>query len=163
MMNAAGVTCPSGRFARGRGRNPKGGVYDERGALYDIHEWVVGDPLDILEDDAIPDVVAEGKTVEEEEDEELEDVEDGREKGKRRAESLGPEVVVRVRLSDGTPDLEVLIGEKQPAGVVVKRLKEKMGRGVRLLYLGKPVEEGKTLAENGWKSGQMLNAFLFNE
>ncbi|SMR45521.1 unnamed protein product [Zymoseptoria tritici ST99CH_3D1] len=158
MMSAAGVTCPSGRFARSRGRNPRGGVYDERGALYDVHEWVVVDPGDLVEDTT--EMAGEGKNLEDEDEEE----EDGREeKGKGRAESVGEEVLVRVRLSDGSPDLEVLVGEKQTAGVIVRRVREKMGRGVRLLYLGKPVEENKTLGECGWRSGQMLNAFLFNE
>ena len=41
MLDAAGCTCPTGELARG--------VYDERGRLYEVPDWVVGDPKDLVE------------------------------------------------------------------------------------------------------------------
>ena len=41
VLDAAGCTCPTGELARG-------GVYDERGRLYEVPDWVVGDPGDLV-------------------------------------------------------------------------------------------------------------------
>ena len=43
LLDAAGCTCPTGEVARG--------VYDERGRLYELPDWVVGDPGDLVEDE----------------------------------------------------------------------------------------------------------------
>lgn len=43
VLDAAGCTCPTGEIARG--------VYDERGRLYEVPDWVVGDPGDLMENE----------------------------------------------------------------------------------------------------------------
>ena len=40
VLDAAGCTCPTGEVAKG--------VYDERGRLYEVPDWVVGDPGDLV-------------------------------------------------------------------------------------------------------------------
>ncbi|CZT24556.1 uncharacterized protein RCC_10281 [Ramularia collo-cygni] len=159
ILDALNMNCPSGKFARGRGRDRNnGGVFDERGALYDIPNWVVSDPLDIVED-------AEDKIgIADDSDDALNEDEDAarkrEEKGKGRVIDLGEEMKVKVRLSDGTGDQEITFGAKQKAGVIVKKVLEQHGQSVRLLHLGKTIDEKQTLEAQGWQPGTVLNAFM---
>ncbi|KAF1826528.1 uncharacterized protein K489DRAFT_376950 [Dissoconium aciculare CBS 342.82] len=52
LLDAGCVTCPTGRVAKGRAKSDRerGGVYDDRGRLYEVPEWVLRDPDDIVED-----------------------------------------------------------------------------------------------------------------
>lgn len=161
ILDALNMSCPSGRVSRGRGRDRgNGGVYDERGELYDIPNWVVVDPRDIVEDN--DDKI--GIDGPDDSDDALDGDEDAarkrEEKGKGRAVDLGEETKVKVRFSDGTADLEISFGAKQNAGVVVKKVLEQRGERVTLMHLGKKIDEKQTLEAQGWHTGNVLNAFL---
>lgn len=173
VLDAANISCPNGRFAKGRGRNRDrkgGGVFDERGVLYDIPEWVVVDPGDVIEDGhPHHEKDIDGGSDGADDDEgpyEGDGIRISREdKGKGRAEDLdlGEKVTVRCRLSSSAVDKVVEYHTKQPAGVVVERVREHFGgANVRVMFRGRVVDESKPLSECGWTSKDMLSVFVTN-
>jgi hypothetical protein len=180
ILDALGATCPTGKIARGSRKNggggrsgSKGGLYDERGEMYDIPPWVVVDPEDVVEDedDEEKDVEA-GAPVEPDdngEDEDGEDTDDPAavarrrdEKGKGRAEDPGEIVQLRARLSDRGTDITISIGMKQKISDIVRSIRQRIGdKRVRLMYLGKALDERTTLEDTGWTRGHVLNAMVF--
>ncbi|KAK4506446.1 hypothetical protein PRZ48_000178 [Zasmidium cellare] len=170
ILDAVGVTVPNGKISKNRGRDRmRGGVYDDKGAPYDIPDWIVADPRDLIED------AGTEKEIDGADDDDDEDWEGGvpvtssgddkeavRPKGKGRAEDIGEAIKLRARLSDRGTDVEVTLGSKQPVRTALQRIREQIDvKRVRLVYMGKPMEEGKTLADCGWRSGQVVNAFVF--
>ncbi|KAI5369596.1 Putative Ubiquitin domain-containing protein 1/2 [Septoria linicola] len=157
IMEAANVTCPTGRFARGKGKDrQQEGVYDDRGKLYDIPYWVVADPEDIIEGGDEKEIDG---AEEEEELAELDQTIRG-EKGKGRAEDIGEELRVTARLNTAK-DVTVIVGSKQTVAVVKRKIETQNGiRLKRLIHLGKVLESSQTLDSAGWKPGQVLNAFV---
>ncbi|EME50189.1 hypothetical protein DOTSEDRAFT_68901 [Dothistroma septosporum NZE10] len=176
ILDATNISCPNGRFARGRGRSRDGrgkggGVYDAQGLLYDIPDWVVVDPADIIEEEHEKEIDAGSDGAE---DEVYEDKRDGigpaspgkEDKGKGRADEvdMGEKVKVRCRLSTSQGDLLVDYWSRQPARYVAERIKEMTGQGkVKLMFMGKVVDEGKPLGECGWTGNHIVSVFVLNE
>ncbi|KAK5120957.1 hypothetical protein LTR85_005741 [Meristemomyces frigidus] len=164
VLDAANVTSPLGRIYvdKGKHRRP-GGVYDERGEIYDIPKWVVADPQDLVEDQEEKDV--EGGASDEEEDlaaaqQTLAAERRRQDKGKGRAESPGEKLYVKVRFSDGSPDVAFTADAKHPVAASLRQAEHMSGKSVRLMYLGKSLREDKTLLEQGWQKGHVLNAMV---
>jgi hypothetical protein len=155
ILDASGATCPTGKFCveRRRGGQKKGGVYDDKGLLYEIPGWVVSDPEDLV---AEPEI--EGKDINEESEDEID-----AEKGVVCEEKIGELVSVRARLSDRGTDVVVEMGTNQKVSVLVKKVQEKAGieQKVKLAYMGKILEEHKPLGQTSWKEGHILNALVF--
>ncbi|KAG9560674.1 hypothetical protein KCU71_g8850, partial [Aureobasidium melanogenum] len=155
ILDASGATCPTGKFCveRRRGGQKKGGVYDDKGLLYEIPGWVVSDPEDLV---AEPEI--EGKDINEESEDEID-----AEKGVVCEEKIGELVSVRARLSDRGTDVVVDMGTNQKVSVLVKKVQEKAGieQKVKLAYMGKILEEHKPLGQTSWKEGHILNALVF--
>ncbi|KAL8800441.1 MAG: hypothetical protein Q9182_005194, partial [Xanthomendoza sp. 2 TL-2023] len=113
IVDAVGVTVPTGDLVEG--------AFDERGGLYVLPGWVVGEPEGLVPEE-----------VEEEGGEERGGVfgdEDGREeKGKEVLDTgvvAGGTVRVRARLSDrGGPDVVVLVGQDERVGTLGRRVAE---------------------------------------
>jgi hypothetical protein len=193
--------------AKGRAKSDRerGGIYDDRGRLYEVPEWVVRDPDDIIEDgksaglggshddDRIFGVADDDDGMDEDEEED-----DGKEsngggapgehreadrdtptdsgklrvlpkplpqgeKGKSRALDLGEMQRVRVRLSTGANDVEVSLGTLQRVAVLHRLLRARVigaEEQVRIFYLGRVLDPSKTLAEQGWKPGDVLSALV---
>lgn len=163
VLDAANVTSPKGRVYTDRGRHHGfGGVYDERGEIYDIPKWVVADPDDLIEDLDPKDV--EGGASDDEVDLKgaFRDIAERRRqaKGKGRAESPGEMLDVKVRFSDGSPDITFPVDAKHPVTVTLRQAEQLSGKSVRLMYLGKSLREDKTLLEQGWQKGHVLNAMV---
>jgi hypothetical protein len=160
ILDAMGMSCPNGRVAGGRGQHrEKGGLYDERGELYDIPTWVLTNPEDIVEE-------GEKEELEDKDEAERGDIVTAArrrdEKGKGRAEDPGETVEVRARLSDRGTDIIVSIGLKQRVSAVIRSLQNQIGnKRVRLMYLGKTLDERSTLEESGWRQGHVINAMVF--
>jgi hypothetical protein len=151
IADAVGLNVPDGKVAvgsepRSRGRTRRtGGVFDERGVGYDIPAWVVADPEDVVEEAA-----GEGEVL--------------GEKGKGKAGDVGKIVSVKARLSDRSLDVVVKMGMGQTAAVVCAEVHKRIGpRKIRLLYLGQVWSETKTLEELGYKEGDVVSAFVFDE
>lgn len=156
IMDAANITCPHGRVARGRGKNRQlEGVYDSRGKLYEIPYWLVTDPADIIEqgdDEKDTDDTRDDAT----------SLQAAREKGKGRADGdIGDEVRVTARLNNTARDVTVAIGTKQTISVLRRNIEEQSHvRLKRLIHLGKILNDDQTLEATGWKAGQILSAFV---
>jgi hypothetical protein len=150
ILDAVGLNVPDGKVAvgsepRSRGRTRKtGGVFDERGVGYDIPAWVVADPEDVVEETGETEELAE--------------------KGKGKAGDVGEIVTLKARLSDRSMDVVVQIGMGQTAAVVCAEVHRRIGpRKIRLLYLGQVWSETKTLEELGYKEGDVVSAFVFDD
>ncbi|KAK0933795.1 hypothetical protein LTR29_014663, partial [Friedmanniomyces endolithicus] len=183
VLDAAALTTPRGSVGRGKGSDGRrGGVWDSGGGFYEVPGWVVGDPLDVVEDlekeegaggEKVGglDGVGGGGAEEEDTDEDLKrEVLVAQppppkvpkvEKGKGRAQSPGRVVRVACRRSDRGRDLVVEYNEKEPAATLAVRVRDKVGdKRVRLVFRGRLVDDGKTLAAQGWKEGFVVNAFV---
>ena len=164
ILDAINMTCPNGRVARGRGRHrEKGGLYDERGELYDIPAWIVTDPEDLIEDEGEKDVL-DGADSDDGDVQTIDPTATTRrnEKGKGRAEDPGEILQIRARLSDRGTDIIVSAGTKQKIAVIVRGIQDQIGRKrLRLMYLGKTLDERTTLMDSGYKQGHVLNAMVF--
>lgn len=171
IVDALGITCPSGRVASGRGRDKvKGGVYDERGVLYELPVWVIADPEDIVEeeetdDKAVTDGAEKLPTAGDDDDVSIASPSTPSrrdEKGKARLDDIGDIVHIRCRLSDRGTDVTVEVGRKQQVSVLIRKIQEKVGsKRIRIMYLGKALEERKSVAESGWREGHVVNAMVF--
>lgn len=161
ILDAMNVTCPSGRVASGRGRNrEKGGLYDERGELYNIPVWILTDPQDLVADEKDR---TDGAADDDDDEESAEAAEARREeKGKGRAEDPGEMVRLRARLSDRGTDVFVSVGTREKISVVIRAIQEQAGRKrIRLMYLGKTLGERSTLEQSGWQQGHVINALVY--
>ncbi|CAK1355547.1 hypothetical protein CB0940_00738 [Cercospora beticola] len=157
VLDAAGLTVPNGRLARGaKGRERSlEGVYDDRGKLYDIPYWIVADPADIIEGGDEKDI---DNT---EDDEDVDSASRREEKGKGRAEDIGDEMRVTARLNTAAQDVTVTIGTKQTILVLKRKIEQQNNIKLnKLIHLGKILKDHQTLESTGWKSGQILNAFV---
>lgn len=65
-------------------------------------------------------------------------------------------------MSDRSTDVTVRVGSKEKIAVAVRKIQEQIGnKRVRLAYLGHVLQEGKTLEEQGFKTGNVVNAYVF--
>ena len=164
ILDALNVTCPTGRIARDRGKHKeRGGVFDERGELYDIPAWVVTDPQDIIEDKE-KDSNNDGAAADDDDDENAISTSQRKdEKGKGRAEDPGESVVLRARLSNTGADVTVTVGTKEKIESAVRQIQTQIGsKRVRLMYLGKTLDERATLEQSAWKQGHVVNALVYD-
>jgi len=172
ILDAANLTCPNGSVVSySRRDRQRAGVYDERGELYDIPAWVVQDPEDIVDEGAEKHAVDGAMDEEDDIDKDAEDMEDTTlaaqqrsrdEKGKGRAADLGDMMTIRARLSDRATDVAVTIGSKQKVAALIRGVQDHIGaKRVRLMYMGKVLDERRTILEQGWVQGHVVNALVF--
>lgn len=106
-----------------------------------------------------------------------------RDKGKGKEPVDDDPVRVRCRLSDrGGADIVVALGRQQPVATLRRRLREvagmrtstveggegvsvrnvemRIGGRLKMAYMGRMLDERKTLEEQGWKEGSVVNAFV---
>ncbi len=115
IIDAAGVTLPKGDLISG--------AYDEAGNFYQMPEFIVSDPVNVIIDVVGRD--AKGEEVEGTDEEEVERRRD--EKGKGVLKS-GDMINIKARLSDrGGPDVQVLMGKDQNVRVLARRVQEEGG------------------------------------
>lgn len=166
IIDAAAITLPTGYLEQG--------AYDERGMLYRLPETVVSDPVNVVDDDdqetmigddapskkieagglAVPPQPSTNSHTEEKVD-----------KGKDAVERDA--MKVRCRLSDrGSPDTIVLVGQKQPVSVLVRRLRSEAtiasSSRVKIVYFGRILDESKTLEDQGWQQGHVVQVLVSN-
>ena len=118
IINAADITVPTGDMVEG--------VYDPAGQYYQLPEFVVADPTNLLEDEP----VNLQKGVEDSESADvdtthLESVETTKEeKGKGKAPKKGDGVKVKARLSDQAKDVAVWIDKGEKVQGLIERIKD---------------------------------------
>ncbi|EEQ28729.1 conserved hypothetical protein [Microsporum canis CBS 113480] len=173
IIDAAGITVPTGDVCEG--------CYDESGALYKFPEAIVSDPVNLADDDATEESFKfdAGADLDPADDEtsttklvmgssssdDLLDKEKERrreEKGKWNERDL---IKVTARLSDrGGPDVVVSIGKEQTVAALARRIQVEAGlptsTRIQIVYLGKFFRESHTLLAQGWKEGNVVNAYV---
>lgn len=102
VLDAAGGTCPTGQLWKG--------VYDELGNEYKVPEWVVVEPVGMVEDSTDDD--EEGEV-------ESEDMTGAEEKGKGK---MGDMVKIKARLSDRGTDVVVKASLEESVRTVITRV-----------------------------------------
>lgn len=160
IMTAVGLTSPTGRLEEG--------AYDERGVLYRLPQEVVSDPLNVLDDDnetVVGDDILQKKLDIEAAEASNEDL--VAEKGDKGKEMLEDTLKVRCRLSDrGGQDFNVVIAESASVGLLVRRLRSEAtiasSAKVRIAYMGRIMAEGKTLQEQNWVPGHVVQVLVSN-
>ncbi|MCJ1450434.1 hypothetical protein MMC28_000765 [Mycoblastus sanguinarius] len=156
ILDAAAITVPTGDL--------KNGAYDEAGNLYQIPEYIISDPQNIVLDQQ--ETIGKGETSNEVTDDDDEIERKREEKGKEVLKS-GDIVKVKARLSDrGGADIIIPLGKEQPVRILVRRIQEEAsmnGKGkVKIAYMGKILKEGDTLQAQGWREGHVVNALVFD-
>ena len=169
------MTLPTGKMEEGG--------YDEHGNLYRVSEAVLSDPSNMIDEDGDDQTVigtAEAKELSrlDEDDSKVAAPEPTHEdKGKAVVDSNS--MKVKCRLSDrGGPDVIVLLGRDQTVGILIQRVRDDGDvsasstawipltiqvptvAGIRIAYLGQILDETKSLLEQGWKEGHVLNALV---
>ncbi|KAH7028349.1 hypothetical protein B0J12DRAFT_584166, partial [Macrophomina phaseolina] len=145
VLDAAGATCPTGEVWRG--------VFDEWGTEYRVPEWVVVEPVGVVEDDE-----GEGDGYGEEDGEQSL----AEEKGKGK---MGEIVKLKARLSDRGSDVVVEVGMEERVSSVIAKIAETAQvpptNRIRLAYLGKIFRENASLAAQSYSDGHVVNALVF--
>lgn len=173
IVNAAGLIITNGDLVEGG--------YDQQGALYRVPEHIVQDPDNMLPepDDSERRPPADGSAPSPEIENNIrataeDDCGDAEgtatsttadlvDKGKERERDS---MRVRCRLSDREgADVIVRLGRSQTVATLKRRLYGEAGVDerkfrLRIVYLGRMLEETKTLEEQGWKEGQVVNTLV---
>lgn len=182
ILDAVGMTLPTGRLEEGG--------YDEAGNLYRLPAAVLSNPTNIqpdADDDVETDTLHVADTKEGDkviEDDELDKVTipaspTKEEKGKAPLERDA--LKIKCRLSDrGGPDIVVPLGKPHNVGALVRRVRDESEVSefqlfwveincwpqvpsearVRVAYLGRILDEKRSLQDQGWKEGQVVNILV---
>ncbi|KAK5657784.1 hypothetical protein OQA88_2857 [Cercophora sp. LCS_1] len=164
ILDAADITLPSGDLAQG--------AYDSLGNYYSMPEYIVSDPLNLSQGPALGDSFEDAKADFTAGEETAEETEEGDEVERRREEKgkavldVRDLISVRARLSDGSKDVIVSVGKEDNVRTIARSITEGAqlppNKKVRIAYMGKILKEGSSLPEQGWKSGHVVNALVFN-
>ncbi|KAK8084466.1 hypothetical protein PG997_005737 [Apiospora hydei] len=172
ILKAAEVTLPTGNLANG--------VYDALGTYYAVPEWIVCDPVNVVEsggaDDDDDDDAKDPKADDDEADltggEETAEDDVDEEEALRRREEKGKAVAdvrdlikIRARLSENSRDIILTIGTNESVRSVIRKIKEEANlppnKGVRLSYMGRILKEATSLLDQGFQKGHVVNAFIY--
>ncbi|KAK7221910.1 hypothetical protein V2G26_009913 [Clonostachys chloroleuca] len=160
ILSAAEILLPTGNLANG--------VYDSLGNYYALPEWIVCDPVDVLEDGK-GDLSGEGGDTTAGEDNDDDDSITGegehkREKGKEIVD-VSEQIALRARLSENGRDYKVTVGKTEHIRSIAKKIAEEAQlpatKKIRIAYMGKILKESGSLENQGWQEGHILNALVF--
>ncbi|CZS90945.1 uncharacterized protein RCO7_01338 [Rhynchosporium graminicola] len=158
ILKAAGVTIPSGNLTRD--------VYDGLGARYDLPDYVVSDPTNLVElstksvrDDGNK---SEDGGAREDEDELWRKEEIRRGKAVVKSEDMTD---IRVKLSDReTPPLVVSVNKQDLVRIITQTINDEAElespKHIRLAYMGKMLLGNQTLQAQGWQEGHVINGYV---
>lgn len=163
IFDAADITLPSGDLANG--------VYDSFGNYYPLPEYIVADPVDLVEggdDDTMGDTKGDITAGEDSADDgelDTSEVERRREEKGKAVVDVRDQVIVVVRLSETGRDLRLHVGKDETVRSIARRIldetRHRHDYGIRIAYLGKILKDNASLEGQGWKQGQVVNAFMF--
>ncbi|KAL6402722.1 hypothetical protein AUP68_14056 [Ilyonectria robusta] len=138
ILSAAEISLPTGNLVNG--------VYDAFGNYYQLPEWVVSDPQNLIEE---PDAGAKG------------DVSTAGDEMEGRKREKGEEVIdvremvsLRARLSENGQDINLSIAESEMVKSVARKIAQEAclasTKRIRIAYMGKMLKENSSLAAQGW-------------
>lgn len=128
IINAAEISLPTGNLAQG--------AYDSLGNYYQLPEWTVSDPENLVSiaGDAKGELSAAGEETAGEEEEDDHDDDAVEEDAERRREEKGKSVIdtrqqvtLRARLSENGRDIQVAAGESESVRTIAKRIADESG------------------------------------
>lgn len=163
ILSAAEISLPTGNLVNG--------VYDALGNYYQLPEWVVSDPQNLIQEpdaSAKTDISTAGDDTTAEDDMTDDDDEiEGRkrEKGKEVID-VREMVSLRARLSENGQDIKLSISESETVKSVARKIAQHAElastKRIRIAYMGKMLKENSSLAAQGWQTGHVVNALVFN-
>ncbi|KAL2067053.1 hypothetical protein VTL71DRAFT_1477 [Oculimacula yallundae] len=157
ILKAAGTTIPTGNLTQA--------VYDGFGARYDLPDYVVSDPTNLVElptrsEEDEGDKSEDGGAADEDELLKKEDI-------RRGKAVLNPDDLMdlHVKLSDReNKPLIVSINKQDPVRIVTKKIYDEAGlespKHLRLAYMGKILSDNKTLQAQGWQEEHVINGYV---
>jgi len=160
ILSAAEISLPTGNLSNG--------VYDALGNYYALPEWIVCDPLDVIDDgDSKGDLSTGGDETTSDDDDDLEeDSESRREEKGKGVVDVREQVTLRARLSENGRDYQIVVAKSDTVRSVARRIAEEASlasnKRVRIAYMGKMLKEGSSLESQGWKPDHIVNALVFN-
>lgn len=149
ILDAAGVTVPRGRLEEG--------VWDQQGQLYGLENWVISDPIDVIEDEDGEDEI---------------DAKDGAAsiaEGDTNAVPMkntidAPTFAIKCRMSDRGTDIMVQPRKGQATKHVAQLIREGAKLSpettLKLAYLGRILKGNKSLEDQGWQEGHVISALV---
>ncbi|KID86381.1 Ubiquitin, partial [Metarhizium majus ARSEF 297] len=165
ILSAAEISLPTGDLANG--------VYDSLGNYYQLPQWVVSDPSNLAtlcEGVDVPDMSTTGDddTAEEEVDPVslVDDSERRRhEKGKEVIDGYD-QITLRARLSETGRDFEIHVSKSDTVRNIIRKLACEASlpteKKIRIAYMGKMLKDNQPLEIQGWQTGHVVNALVFN-
>lgn len=116
ILDAAAITVPTGDL--------KNGAYDEAGNLYQMPEYVISDPQNLVSNQQGE--IRKGEVSNDATDDD-EAIERKREEKGKSVLKTGDMIKVRARLSDrGGPDVVISLGKDQAVRTLVRRVQEEV-------------------------------------
>ncbi|KAK7416141.1 hypothetical protein QQZ08_012118 [Neonectria magnoliae] len=167
ILSAAEISLPTGNLVNG--------AYDALGNYYQLPEWVVSDPQNLVEEPDAggkggisiggDDTTANDDMTEDDDDDEDEIEGRKREKGKEVID-VRELVPLRARLSESGRDIKLSISETETVRSVARKIAQYANlsstKRIRIAYMGKILKENSSLVNQGWQTGHVVNALVFN-
>ncbi|KAF4927415.1 Ubiquitin domain-containing protein 2 [Colletotrichum viniferum] len=153
ILDAADITLPTGDLAQG--------AYDQLGNYYQLNEWAVANPTNLVEDDATIDVADDDEGLS------TRDFKDDLAGGEETTEELDEDenLSLLARLSENGRDVTVGFSKTDTVKVITGKILNEAGlsptkKKIRLAFMGKLLKENLPLTEQGWTQGQVINAYV---
>ncbi|KAF4817280.1 Ubiquitin domain-containing protein 2 [Colletotrichum tropicale] len=153
ILDAADITLPTGDLAQG--------AYDQLGNYYQLNEWAVANPTNLVEDDATIDVADDDEGLS------TRDFKDDLAGGEETSEELDEDenLSLLARLSENGRDVTVGFSKTDTVKIITGRILNEAGlsptkKKIRLAFMGKLLKENLPLTEQGWTQGQVINAYV---
>ncbi|KAF5517321.1 Ubiquitin domain-containing protein 2 [Colletotrichum aenigma] len=153
ILDAADITLPTGDLAQG--------AYDQLGNYYQLNEWAVANPTNLVEDDATIDVADDDEGLS------TRDFKDDLAGGEETTEELDEDenLSLLARLSENGRDVTVGFSKTDTVKIITGKILNEAGlsptkKKIRLAFMGKLLKENLPLTEQGWTQGQVINAYV---
>ncbi|KZZ96150.1 Ubiquitin supergroup [Moelleriella libera RCEF 2490] len=150
ILFAAEISLPTGDLANG--------VYDSFGNYYQLPQWVVSDPDNMI-------VKNEGDHQAEETTSEAGTHHSGGQ-GQDPTIRSHEKIIIRTRLSVTGRDLDIEIDRSESLRDLIRKLGRQASLSpdheVRIAYMGKLLKDTKSLEAQGWQQNHVVNAFVFD-
>ncbi|KYK55929.1 Ubiquitin supergroup [Drechmeria coniospora] len=162
ILSAAEISLPTGDLSSG--------VYDSFGNYYQLPQWVVANPSNMIRDNCSRTsgnisaldkyIIGEGDDEPSTDDAEREGA------GAKGRHTVLDQVTVRARLSETGLDVDIIISKFDTVRNVTKAITSKSAlsttKMIRLAYMGKILKENMSLEAQGWQNGYIVNALVFD-
>ncbi|EQB57200.1 ubiquitin domain-containing protein [Colletotrichum gloeosporioides Cg-14] len=153
ILDAADITLPTGDLAQG--------AYDQLGNYYQLNEWAVANPTNLVEDDTTIDVADDDEGLS------TRDFKDDLAGGEETTEELDEDenLSLLARLSENGRDVTVGFSKTDSVKTITGKILNEAGlsptkKKIRLAFMGKLLKENLPLTEQGWTQGQVINAYV---